>query len=43
MKLFNGHIENHCWSNINIIPNNGMCLENSFWGFGESEHPSSNI
>ena len=42
MKLFNGHIGNNVWSNINIIPNM-VCLENSFWGFEESEHPSSNL
>jgi hypothetical protein len=43
MKLFNGHIGNNVWNNINIIPSNMVCLENSFWGFEESEHPSSNL
>ncbi len=43
MKLFNGHMEINVWNNINIIPNNGVCLESNFEGFGESEHPSSNL
>ena len=43
MKLFNGHIENNVWNNVSIISNNVMCLESNFWGFEESEHPSSNL
>ena len=43
MKLFNGHIENNVWNNGGIISNNVMCLESNFWGFEESEHPSSNL
>lgn len=43
MKLFNGHIENIIWNGNSIISNSMVCLENSFWGFEESEHPSSNL
>ena len=42
MKLFFEHIGNNIWSGSFIISNNVMCSEINN-GFGESEHPSSNL